>query len=87
MIRRLSSEDYTSCMTLLNDYPAENLFLISDIETFGFEEDFQQVWGEFNEQGQLKALMLNYEATLFLIALVSLTQKDLPIFSQNTQKQ
>ncbi|GAE36237.1 GNAT family N-acetyltransferase [Halalkalibacter akibai] len=61
MIRRLSSEDYTSCMTLLNDYPAENLFLISDIETFGFEEDFQQVWGEFNEQGQLKALMLNYE--------------------------
>ncbi|MFC0561700.1 GNAT family N-acetyltransferase [Halalkalibacter alkalisediminis] len=61
MIRLLSQHDYTSCLDLIKERPAENLFLISDIETFGFEEDFQQVWGDFTEDGELRAILLHYE--------------------------
>ncbi|MFC0470545.1 GNAT family N-acetyltransferase [Halalkalibacter kiskunsagensis] len=61
MIRRLNADDYISCMKLVKERPAENLFIISDIETFGFEEDFQEVWGDFDDQNKLRAILLNYE--------------------------
>lgn len=61
MIRLLTQADYTISMELVKERPAENLFLISDIETYGFEEDFQQVWGDFTEDGTLRAILLQYE--------------------------
>lgn len=61
MIRRLTSDDHKFCFELVNSQPAENLFIIGDIEAYGYDKDFQKVWGEFNEAGELIAVLLKYE--------------------------
>lgn len=61
MIRRLTQEDHEVCFTFLGEQPAENLFIIGDIEAYGYEKDFQKLWGEFNVAGQLIAVLLKYE--------------------------
>lgn len=61
MIRRLTETDHGKCFDFLSDQPAENLFIIGDIEAYGYEKDFQKLWGEFNEDGELKAVLLKYE--------------------------
>lgn len=61
MIRRLTEQDHEICFRFLRQQPAENLFIIGDIEAYGYAEDFQKVWGEFNENGHLKAVLLKYE--------------------------
>lgn len=61
MIRRLDSNDHEICFQFLKTKPAENLFIIGDIEAFGYEQPFQKVWGEFTETGELIAVLLKYE--------------------------
>ncbi|MDC3416796.1 GNAT family N-acetyltransferase [Aquibacillus salsiterrae] len=61
MIRPLTKQDDSQCQQLLGKEPAENLFIIGDIEAFGYEQDFQKLWGEFNDAGQLTAVLLKYE--------------------------
>ncbi|MFD2925159.1 GNAT family N-acetyltransferase [Halobacillus naozhouensis] len=60
MIRRLTSQDDPQCQQLLSAKPAENLFIIGDIENFGYEQDFQKLWGDFSEVKQLRAVLLKY---------------------------
>nr|WP_205093108.1 GNAT family N-acetyltransferase [Thalassobacillus pellis] len=60
MIRKITASDHDSCMALVNQRPAENLFIIGDIEAYGYEQDFQKLWGEFTEDGKLKAVLLKY---------------------------
>lgn len=62
LIRKLTTDDYAVCQELLSKKPAENLFIIGDIENFGFEQDFQKLWGEFNSSGQLMAILLKYRS-------------------------
>lgn len=69
MIRRLTKDDHTVCYELLKTQPAENLFIIGDIETFGYEQDFQKLWGEFNDSGKLIAVLLKYEENYIPYAL------------------
>ncbi|WP_082234845.1 GNAT family N-acetyltransferase [Halobacillus massiliensis] len=59
MIRRLTEEDRFKCQNLLAEKPAENLFIIGDIENFGFEQDFQKLWGDFSGD-ELRAILLKY---------------------------
>ncbi|MGG0719478.1 GNAT family N-acetyltransferase [Robertmurraya massiliosenegalensis] len=61
MIRRLTIDDHEPCFALLKTAPAENLFIIGDIEAYGYDKDFQKVWGEFNIDGELIAVLLKYE--------------------------
>ncbi|WP_025726974.1 GNAT family N-acetyltransferase [Heyndrickxia ginsengihumi] len=61
MIRRLEKTDHEACFQLLKTRSAENLFIIGDIEAYGYEQDFQKLWGEFNEDGELIAVLLKYE--------------------------
>lgn len=60
MIRLLAQDDKAQCLTFLKQQAAENLFIIGDIEAFGFETDFQRLWGEFDETGKLNAVLLKY---------------------------
>ncbi|MGP4067384.1 GNAT family N-acetyltransferase [Halobacillus sp. B29] len=60
MIRRLHEADDQACQQLLAKRPAENLFIIGDIENFGYEQDFQKLWGEFDDNQQLIAILLKY---------------------------
>ncbi|GAF12574.1 acetyltransferase, GNAT family [Bacillus sp. JCM 19045] len=60
MIRILTSDDKEHCLQFLKQKAAENLFIIGDIEAFGFDQDFQKIWGEFNQDNQLIAILLKY---------------------------
>lgn len=50
MIRLLTQDDKAHCLTFLKQQAAENLFIIGDIEAFGFETDFQRLWGNLMKQ-------------------------------------
>ena len=60
MIRRLIGDDHELCFSLLKTKTAENLFIVGDIETYGYDTEFQKIWGEFNESGELIAVLLKY---------------------------
>lgn len=51
MIRKLTQNDYEEVMALVGKKPAENLFIIGDIEAYGYESEFQELWGKF-ENGE-----------------------------------
>lgn len=61
MIRKLNREDHEAVMALVGQKPAENLFIIGDIEAFGYDSDYQDIWGQF-QNGQLIAVLLRYES-------------------------
>lgn len=46
-------------MNFLSEEPAINLFIIGDIENYGFDEDFQELWGCF-EDSELIGVLLRY---------------------------
>lgn len=60
MIRLLTAADHELCMALVQQQPAENLFIIGDIEAFGYDQPFQKVWGQF-EGEKLIAVLLKYD--------------------------
>lgn len=60
MIRKLTVQDHKTVMDFLSEEPSINLFIIGDIEAFGYETDFQELWGEFHEDGKLNAVLLRY---------------------------
>lgn len=60
MIRKLSENDRAEVLQYLSEEPAINLFIIGDIENFGFEKDFQELWGSFNNEGKIQGVLLRY---------------------------
>jgi uncharacterized protein len=60
MIRVLTQVDDEQCQKLIQEQPAENLFIIGDIEAFGYEQEFQTIWGDFDEKGNLRGILLKY---------------------------
>ncbi|WP_034765534.1 GNAT family N-acetyltransferase [Rossellomorea vietnamensis] len=60
MIRQLTEKDHDICQELIQKQPAENLFIIGDIEAFGYEQDFQKIWGDFDDEGNLRGILLKY---------------------------
>lgn len=62
MIKKLTEKDRSQIMEFVCKKPAENLFIIGDVEAFGFDNEFQTLWGQFNENGELAAVLLKYES-------------------------
>ncbi|MEW9122113.1 MAG: GNAT family N-acetyltransferase [Thermotaleaceae bacterium] len=60
MIRKLREEDRKTTLAFLEVEAAINLFIIGDIECFGFDEDFQELWGCFNAYNQLQGVLLRF---------------------------
>lgn len=61
MIRKLTRDDHERCFALLKTAAAENLFIIGDIEAYGYDKNFQKIWGDFDTNEQLIAVLLKYE--------------------------
>ena len=59
MIRKLEEKDRKETLDFLSEEPSINLFAIGDIESFGFNEDFQDVWGEYDDY-KLTGVLLRY---------------------------
>lgn len=60
MVRKLTEQDRNRTLEFLSEEPAINLFVIGDIESFGFDKDFQELWGSFNETSQMNGVLLRY---------------------------
>ena len=60
MIRVCTEADRKAIMDFISKKPAENLFLIGDIEVYGFDSDIQKVWGQFHGE-ELVAVLLRYD--------------------------
>lgn len=60
MMRKLTMKDHEQVFSFLKEEAALNLFIIGDIEAFGYETDFLEVWGTFAENGTLKSILLRF---------------------------
>ena len=60
MIRQLTEKDNQQVMELVLPKASINLFIIGDIEQYGYEADFQEVWGDFDSHGHLRGILLRY---------------------------
>ncbi|MFF2447857.1 GNAT family N-acetyltransferase [Neobacillus sp. NPDC058068] len=60
MIRKLTDQDHQQVIAFLSEEPSINLFIIGDLETFGYSSDFQEIWAEFDEQNMMKAVLLRF---------------------------
>jgi len=60
LIKKLSERDHEVVFPFLKREPSFNLFMIGDIEVYGYETDFQELWGDFDEAGVLRGVLLRY---------------------------
>lgn len=60
MIRKLTEKDREKLLLYVSKEPEINLFIIGDVENFGFDKDYQTLWGEFDDDGNYKAVMIKY---------------------------
>lgn len=60
MIRKLTKYDHDIVLSFLSEEPSINLFIIGDIEVFGYDSDFQEIWAEFDKHGEIKAVLLRF---------------------------
>ncbi|QUI22019.1 GNAT family N-acetyltransferase [Vallitalea pronyensis] len=60
MLRKLTENDRKQVLAFVSEEPSINLFIIGDIEKFGFDKDFQEVWGSFDDHDQLIGVLLRY---------------------------
>lgn len=68
MIRKLQEIDRQKTMNFVSQKPAENVFIIGDIEGHGFHSSIQTLWGDFNDQGNLRAVLLKYDINFIIYA-------------------
>ncbi|MDQ0197841.1 GNAT family N-acetyltransferase [Neobacillus ginsengisoli] len=60
MIRKLTLKDHENVLSYLREEPSINLFIIGDLEAFGYDSDFQEVWAEFDESNEINAVLLRF---------------------------
>ncbi|MBK5473940.1 MULTISPECIES: GNAT family N-acetyltransferase [Bacillus] len=63
MLKKLTQNDHEQVLSFLKEEAAMNLFIIGDIEAFGYDTDFQELWGAFKENGTLKSILLRFHET------------------------
>jgi uncharacterized protein len=68
MIRQLIEEDRKVTLDFVTQKPAENLFIIGDIEAYGFTNPIQKLWGDFVEDGKLRGILLKYDGNFIVYA-------------------
>jgi uncharacterized protein len=60
MIRKLTYHDHEQVLAFLSEEPSINLFIIGDIEAFGYSSETQEIWAEFDEHDTIKAVLLRF---------------------------
>lgn len=68
MIRKLVEEDNNKLMKLVMDEPEYNLYIIGDVENFGYNQNFLELFGEFDDDGVLSAVLVRYFSIFMLYA-------------------
>ena len=60
VIKKLTDQDHHQVLSFLSEEPSINLFIIGDLEVFGYDSEFQEIWAEFDEQNTIKAVLLRF---------------------------
>jgi len=60
MVRKLTEKDREATLGFLKKEAAINLFIIGDIEGFGFDSDIQELWGQYSTKGELEGVLLRF---------------------------
>lgn len=60
MIRKLTEADRSQALSLLEQAPAFNLYMLGNIAANGFATDFCEFWGDVAEDGHLRAVLNRY---------------------------
>ena len=60
MIRKLIEADKDKVLEYLYQSPSINIFFIGDIEVFGFDKDFQMIYGQFDDLNNYISVLLFY---------------------------
>ncbi|WP_438315604.1 GNAT family N-acetyltransferase [Sporosarcina sp. FA9] len=68
MIRILVEKDHKQTMDFVSVMPAENLFIIGDIEAYGFTNTIQKLWGDFTKDGEMRGVLLKYDSNFIVYA-------------------
>ena len=83
MIRKLTEQDRQLVLQYLYKEASYNIFIIGDIETFGFETDFQTIYGEFDQSNNYLSVLLFYrENSIYYSHLTTFNKEYLTILSQ-----
>ena len=87
MIRKLTETDRLEVLKYLYQSPSLNIFIIGDIETFGFESDFQTTYGEFDEENNYLSVLLFYRENVVFYSHIDQFNTDwLKTFKQHVFK-
>lgn len=60
MIKKLNKNDQQRMLELVKKEKELNLFIIGDVENYGFDKDFLEYWGYENEEGMLVAILMRF---------------------------
>lgn len=60
MIHKLGQADHAPLFRFLSRNPSFNLFIIGDIETFGYDVPFQDIWAERDEIGEVTSVLFRF---------------------------
>lgn len=61
MFRKYDEKDHLQLIEFLLEERAMNLFIIGDIENFGYNSDFQDIYGQFDTNGEIEGVLLRYQ--------------------------
>lgn len=64
MIRRLAQDDHEEVLRFLLPEREVNLFILGDIENFGYDFPEIPIWGDFDPEGRLRAVLLRFYDSL-----------------------
>lgn len=68
MIRKLNEKDNDNLMKLVMAEPEFNLYIIGDVENFGYNQNFLELFGEFDEKNILSAVLVRYFSIYMIYA-------------------
>lgn len=68
MITKLNAKHHQKVMEYLKREPEFNLFIIGDIERYGYDNYFLNIWADFNKKGDIQGVLLKYFEFLIFYA-------------------
>jgi hypothetical protein len=68
MLHPLTQRHDPEVQGFLSAAPGFALFIIGDIENFGYDEDYQDIWGDRDDHGDLRAVLLRYYSNYVIYA-------------------
>jgi uncharacterized protein len=88
LFRKCHLNDHHHLMKFLLEEKAMNLFIIGDIENFGYEADFQDIYAQFDRNGDIEGVLLRYQNTYIpyaktnidLTNMIKVISEDLDLF-------